>query len=41
VRRQAGGGAAGYVLDEWRVCDDESLADFGVAVLLVPTPEFA
>ena len=41
VRRQAGGGAPGDVLDQRRVGDDQPLADALVAFILVATPEFA
>jgi hypothetical protein len=40
MRRQPGGGAPGYVLDQRRVGDDETLANFAVAVGLVTSPQF-
>jgi len=41
MRRQAGRSAAGYVLDQRRVGDDEPLAALLVAVVLVAPPQFA
>jgi hypothetical protein len=41
MRRQARGRAAGDVLDEWRVGDDETLAHTLVTILLVAAPQFA
>src|SRR3954453_4355450 len=41
MRRQPGGGAPGYVLDQRRVCDHEPLTAALVAFLLIAPPEFA